>query len=51
MSEDLRSLGRPWVMGHHDDGLSQFPVKPLDQVQDLLRGDTVQVARRLVSDQ
>src|SRR4030042_1448429 len=48
MSEDLRSLGRPWVMSYHDDGLSQFPVKALDQIPDLPRGDTVQVTRRFV---
>src|SRR5512139_2129966 len=44
-------LGRPRVMGDHDNGLSHLVVQALHQAENLLRRDTIEVSCGLIGDQ
>ena len=42
------ALGGMRVVRHHDDGLLEFAVEPIEKDEDLLRGAAIQISRRLV---
>ena len=47
----MRALGGVRVVRHHDDGLLELPVEPLEQVEDLVGRLAVEVAGGLVGEQ
>ena len=47
----VRALGRARIVRHHDDGLAVLAVERLQQVEDLVAGLAIEVARRLVAQQ
>ncbi|OQC72504.1 MAG: hypothetical protein BWX45_00893 [Deltaproteobacteria bacterium ADurb.Bin002] len=51
MSHNPRAGGRPRIVRDHDNGFSHVAVEALHHGKDLLGGDAVEIARRLVGDQ
>ena len=51
MQRPLGALGRVRIVRHHDDRLAVLAVERLQQVEDLVAGLAVEIARRLVAEQ
>src|SRR5437867_889605 len=51
VDDPLGALGGVRIVGHHDDGLLELPVEPVEQLEDLLGRLAVEVAGGLVGEQ
>src|SRR5512143_1610844 len=49
--DGMRLLGRPGIVGHHDNRFPRFSIEPIHQIEDLLSRNPVEVSCRLVGNQ